>query len=33
MAESDTWEKEENLEYARKLVDEFEGRLSMEVWR
>jgi len=31
--ESDTWEREEDLEYARKLVDEFKGRMSMEVRR
>ena len=32
-AESDIWEKEEDLEHARELVDEFEGRLSTEVRR
>jgi len=31
MAENDTWEKEEDLEHARELVDEFEGRLETEV--
>jgi len=30
-AENDTWEKEEDLENAKELVDEFEGRLSAEV--
>ena len=33
MAESDTWEKEEDLEHARELVDEFKGRLNTEVRR
>jgi len=28
--ENDTWERKEDLEYARELVDEFKGRLSME---
>jgi len=32
-AESDMWEREEDLEHARELVDEFEGRMSMEVRR
>jgi len=31
MAENDTWEKEEDLENAKELVDEFEGRLNAEV--
>ena len=31
MAENDTWEKKEGLENARELVDEFKGRLNMEV--
>ena len=31
MAENDTWEKEEDLENTKKLVDEFEERLNMEV--
>ena len=31
IAENNTWEKEEDLENARKLVDEFEGRRSAEV--
>ena len=31
--ESDTWEKEKDLEHARELVDKFEGRMSMEVRR
>ena len=33
MAESDTWEREEDLEYARELIDKFKGRLSTEVRR
>jgi len=33
MAEHDTWEKEEDLENARELVDKFEGKTSMEVRR
>jgi len=33
MAEHDTWEKKEDLENAKELVDEFEGRLSIEVRR
>ena len=32
-AESNTWEREEDLEHARELVDEFEGRLSIEARR
>ena len=31
MVENNTWEKEKDLEHARKPVDKFEGRLSMEV--
>ena len=31
MAENDTWEKEEDLENTKELVDEFEERLNMEV--
>ena len=31
MAEHDTWEKEEDLVNTRELVDEFEGRLNVEV--
>jgi len=31
MAENDTWEKEENLENVRELVDEFKGRISAKV--
>ena len=30
-AENDMWEKEENLENAKELVDKFEGRMSVEV--
>jgi len=33
MAENNTWEKEEDLENARELVDKFEGRMSVEVRR
>ena len=32
-AEHDTWEKEEDLENVKELVNEFEGRLSTEVRR
>ena len=30
-AENDTWEKKEDLKNAKELVDEFEGRLNVEV--
>ena len=30
-AESDTWERERDLENAQKTVADFEGRLSAEV--
>ena len=30
-AESDTWEKKEDLKNAKELVDDFEGRLGAEV--
>ena len=30
MAENNMWKKEEDLENARELVDEFEGRMSAE---
>jgi len=33
MVESDIWERVENLENARELVEEFEGRISVEVRR
>jgi len=33
MAEYDSWEKKEDLENAKKLVAEFEGRLNAEVRR
>ena len=33
MAENDTWEREEDLEYARELVDKFKGRRDVEVRR
>jgi len=31
MTEYDTWEKEEDLENAKEVVAEFEGRLNAEV--
>jgi len=31
MAENDIWEKKKDLENAKKLVDEFKRRLSIEV--
>jgi len=31
MAENDIWEKEEDLENIRELVDEFKERISIEV--
>ena len=31
MIESDTWEKEEDLENARELVDKFKGKLNTKV--
>ena len=33
IAENDIWEKEEDLENARELVDKFEERMSVEVRR
>ena len=33
MAESEMWEKEEDLENAKELVNKFEGRLGAEVRR
>jgi len=33
MAKSDMWEKEEDLENAKELVDKFEGELETEVRR
>ena len=33
IAEHDSWEKEKNLENAKKLVAEFEGRMNAEVRR
>ena len=33
MAENNTWEREEDLEHARELVDEFKGRIGVEVSR
>jgi len=29
--ENDTWKREEDLENARELVEEFKGRMSVEV--
>ena len=29
--ESDTWKKEEDLRNAKELVNDFEGRLGVEV--
>jgi len=31
IVKNNTWEKEEDLENAKKLVDKFEGRLEVEV--
>jgi len=31
MAEHDSWEREKNLENAKEVVAEFEGRLNVEV--
>ena len=33
MIESDTWEKEEDLENAKELVDKFKEKLNTEVRR
>ena len=33
MVESDTWERKEDLEHARELVNEFKGRMNAEVRR
>ena len=33
IAESDTWKREEDLENAKKVVAEFENRLSTKVRR
>ena len=32
-AESDTWERKEDLEHAKELMNEFEGRMNTEVRR
>ena len=32
-AESDTWEKEEDLKNAKRLVEDFEGRVEAEIRR
>ena len=31
MVENDTWEKGKNLENVKELVEEFKGRLNVEV--
>jgi len=31
IAESDTWEKEKNLKNAKELVDDFEGKVGVEI--
>ena len=33
MAENNTWEKKKDLGHAKELVNEFEGRLGVEVRR
>jgi len=33
MAEHDTWERKENLENVREVLEEFEGRMNAEVRR
>jgi len=33
MAEHDTWKKREDLGNARKVLEEFEGRMNTEVRR
>ena len=33
IAESDTWEKEEDLKNAKELVNDFEGRIGAEIRR
>jgi len=33
MVEHDSWKKEENLENAKEVVAEFEGRMNAEVRR
>jgi len=33
MVESNTWERKEDLEHARELVNEFKGRMNAEVRR
>jgi len=32
-AENDIWEKEKDLENAKKLVEEFKGRIKAEIRR
>jgi len=32
-AEQDSWKKEEDLENARELVEEFKGKINVEVRR
>ena len=33
MAEGDTWERKENLKNAEEALEEFEGRINVEVMR
>ena len=33
MAEGDTWERKENLKNTEELIEEFEGRMNVEVRR
>jgi len=33
IVESDTWERKGDLEHVRELVNEFEGRMNIEVRR
>ena len=33
MAENNIWKKEKDLENARELVNEFEGKMSVEIRR
>ena len=33
MTENNTWERKEDLENARKVLEEFEGRMNTEVRR
>jgi len=33
MAESDTWERKEDLENTREALEEFEGRMNAKIRR